>query len=495
MTKRNIYVRGVVTQYNNIYMNCNTKIVATISDLKCDVEFIRSLYEVGMNVVRINTAHASFEGSELILKNVRAVSEQIAILIDTKGPEIRTTICESKAGFNVELGQKLKIKGGVRETVSTAECLYVNDLNIVSEVPVGASLLIDDGDLKLDVIEKTDDYLLAEVMNSGVIKNFKSVNVPGVKIKLPSITPKDEEYIIWAIKNNVDFIAHSFVRHKKDVLSVQEILDRYESKIKIISKIENQEGVDNIEEILNHTYGVMVARGDLGVEIPAEQIPRIQRSIVNKCIQHKRPVIIATQLLQSMIVNPRPTRAEISDIANAIYQRTDAIMLSGETANGAYPVEAVRTMTAVANEIERSLDPISNVVYKNIANERSHYLAKSAVNATMSLPIKAIVIDTMSGRTARYFAAFRSPEPVFTVCYDKNVMRVLALSYGVNAIYQDTKIEHKGFLFEILSRLEAKQILDGDDLIVTVSGDFGVDYGPTCMEISQLSRLKAKHVY
>ena len=476
-------------------MNCNTKIVATISDLKCDVEFLRSLYEEGMNVVRINTAHASFEGSELIIKNVRAVSEHIAILIDTKGPEIRTSICETRAGFLVDSGQKIKVKGGDRDMVSTAECLYVNDLNIVSEVPVGASLLIDDGDLKLDIIEKTDEYLLAEVMNSGVIKNFKSVNVPGVKIKLPSITQKDEEYIIWAIKNDVDFIAHSFVRHKKDVLAVQEILDRYESNIKIISKIENQEGVDNIEEILNHTYGVMVARGDLGVEIPAEQIPRIQRTIVNKCIEHKRPVIIATQLLQSMIVNPRPTRAEISDVANAIYQRTDAIMLSGETANGAYPLEAVRTMRTVANEVEKSLEPISNIVYKNIINERSHYLAKSAVNATITLPIKAIVIDTVSGRTARYFAAFRSPKPVYAVCYDKKVMRVCALSYGVQAIYQESKVEHNAFLFEILSRLDAKQLLSADDLIVTVAGDSGANYGPTCMEISTLARLRAKYVY
>lgn len=476
-------------------MNCNTKIVATISDLNCEVEFIASLFEAGMNVVRINSAHATFEGATKILNNVRAVSEQIAILIDTKGPEIRTSRCETKGGFAIAYGETLVVKGGENETISTRDCLYVNDINIVSEVPVGASLLIDDGDLKLDVVEKTADSLITIVQNDGVIKNFKSVNVPGVKIKLPSITPKDKKYILWAIENDVDFIAHSFVRHEKDVQAVQSILDENNSKIKIISKIENQEGVDNLDEILKCSYGVMVARGDLGVEIPAEQIPRIQRMIVNKCIQHKRPVIIATQLLQSMITNPRPTRAEISDIANAIYQRTDAIMLSGETANGAYPVEAVKMMRTVAGEVEKSLEPITNIEFLNINNKTTHYLAKSAVSATLALPIEAIVVDTMTGRTGRYISAFRSPKPLYAVCYEKHTMRELALSYGVSAMYQDVKSNHSSFLFETLSRLEAKKLVEGDDMIVVVAGDFGANYGPTFMEISQLTRLKNKHLY
>ncbi len=476
-------------------MKCNTKIVATISDLKCDVEFIKQLYDAGMNVVRINTAHATPEGALKVVNNVRAVSEDIALLIDTKGPEIRTTRCETKEGFAVKLGDKIIIKGATSDTISSPDCLYVNDLNIVKEVPVGASLLIDDGDLKLDIIDKISEHLVAEVTNNGVIKNFKSVNVPGVKIKLPSITPKDEMFINWAIDNNIDFIAHSFVRHKDDVLSVQKILDAKNSDIKIISKIENQEGVDNLDEILQYTYGVMVARGDLGVEIPAEKIPRIQRVIVNKCIQNKRPVIIATQLLQSMITNPRPTRAEISDIANAIYQRTDAIMLSGETANGAYPVEAVKTMSAVAGEIEKSLDPIVDIKFQNIQNRVTAHLCTSAVNSTVALPVEAIVIDTMSGRTGRYMSAFRSPKPVYAVCYKKHVMRVLALSYGVRAIYQDKKTDHSNFLFEILSRLECRQYVKNEDLIVVVAGDFGAANGPTFMEINSLERLKSKHVY
>ncbi len=463
--------------------------------MNCEVEFIRELFNAGMSVVRINSAHATFEGAEKIVRNTRAVSEDIAILIDTKGPEIRTSKCETKEGFQVKLGDRIIIKGGTNDMISTPECLYVNDINIASEVPVGASMLIDDGDLKLDIIEVNSDHLVAEVQNNSVIKSAKSVNIPGVKIKLASITEKDEKFIHWAIEQDVDFIAHSFVRNKEDVQSVQNILNQHNSEIKIISKIENQEGVDNLDEILPLTYGVMVARGDLGVEIPAEQIPRIQRVIVNKCIQHKRPVIIATQLLQSMITNPRPTRAEISDIANAIYQRTDAIMLSGETANGAYPVEAVKTMCTVASEVEKGLDPIASLKFQNINNVVTEHLAKSAVDATMHLPIKALVIDTMSGRTARYFAAHRSSKPVYAVCYKQNTRRFMALSYGIRPLFQEKKTTHNNFLFESLSRLEAKELIKAEDMIVVVAGDFGAAYGPTFMEISHLNRLKNKHLY
>lgn len=479
----------------NMPKRCNTKIVATIADMNCDVEFLRELYQAGMTVVRINSAHASFEGAMKIVRNTRAVSDRIAILIDTKGPEIRTSKCEDSAGIPVATGEHLIVKGGTNESISNRECLYVNDLSIVKDVPVGASLLIDDGDIKLDVVDKTEDSLITVVQNRGVIKNFKSVNVPDVPISLPSITERDKAFILWAIENDLDFIAHSFVRSAQDVKAVQSILDEHGSTIKIISKIENREGVDNIDEILKHTYGVMVARGDLGVEIPAEQIPRIQRMIVSKCVEFKRPVIIATQLLQSMIKNPRPTRAEVSDVANAIYQRTDAIMLSGETANGDYPVEAVKTMRTVAYEVESSLNPITGIELRNVKNKITELLAKSAVAASIELPVKAIIIDTMSGRTGRYFSAFRSPKPVYAVCYKKHIMRAMSLSYGVEPIFQDKKTNHSDFLFEILSRVEAKGLLKGEDLVAVVAGDFGAAYGPTFMEISQLTRLKNKHLY
>ena len=300
-------------------------------------------------------------------------------------------------------------------------------------------------------------------------------------------------FIRWAIEMELDFIAHSFVRRKEDVLAVQKIIDEHNSPIKIISKIENQEGVDNIDEILDVTYGVMVARGDLGVEIPGEQIPKIQRNLVRKCVEYKKPVIIATQMLQSMITNPRPTRAEISDIANAIYQRTDAIMLSGETANGDYPVEAVQTMDRVAVEIEKDTLPIENINMVRINNEITAQLSRSAVRACINLPVKAVVIDTLSGRTGRYLSAFRGNKPVYAVCYRRHVMRELALSYGIYPEYQEPSFSRRNFLFNILTRLEEENVLTREDLIVVVGGDFGAAKGASFMEISNVLSLQNKY--
>ena len=317
-------------------MDKKTKIIATISDKHCEPEFIRALYEAGMNAARINSAHLTPEGATTIVENVRKVSEQIAIIIDTKGPEIRITGMAPgfEAGIPVSTGDIVRLRGTSEDLPSNNELIYLNDGHISRDVPAGSVILVDDGELELYVREKRGDELVCEVRNGGVIYGRKSVNIPGVAIDLPSVTERDARFINWAIDMDVDFIAHSFVRKKEDVLAVKELIKRRNSSIKIISKIENKEGVDNIDEILDETYGIMVARGDLGVEIPAEQIPVAQRLLVSKCIESKKPVIIATQMLHTMITHPRPTRAEISDVANAIYQRVDAVMLSGETANG-----------------------------------------------------------------------------------------------------------------------------------------------------------------
>ncbi|MFI3267733.1 MAG: pyruvate kinase [Rikenellaceae bacterium] len=476
-------------------MERRTKIVATISDRRCEVSFIRDLFEAGMNVVRINSAHVTPESALEVVKNVREVSDKIAILIDTKGPEIRTTKTEVDGGYSVDKGQQLTVKGCDDGTYTTENIIYVNYKNIVQDVPVDSSLLIDDGDIELKVIDKNNDELIVEVMNKGVIKSSKSLNIPNVSITLPSITERDEVFIKWAIENKLDFIAHSFVRRKEDVLAVQDIIDSMNSEIKIISKIENQEGVDNIEEILEYTYGVMVARGDLGIEIPGEQIPIIQRSLVRKCVENKKPVIIATQMLQSMITNPRPTRAEISDIANAIYQRTDAIMLSGETANGAYALEAVQTMDRVAKEIEKDTVTIVDVNLVRINNEITAQLSRSAVRASLNLPVKAIVIDTLTGRTARYLSAYRGAKTVYTVCYRKRTMRELALSYGIYPAHQEPSSSHCNFLFDSLSELEKQNKLDKEDIVVVVGGNFGSDSGASFMEISTVLNLEQKYYF
>ncbi len=284
-----------------------------------------------MNVVRMNTAHATKEGLRKIIANVRAVSPHIGILIDTKGPEIRTTAVDGHITYKE--GDVVKIFGRP-EMNSTHDIINLSYVDITKDVKVGDRLLIDDGAIAMTVMENTGPMLIARVENDGVMGSHKSVNIPGVHVNLPALTEKDINNINLAIDENIDFIAHSFVRSADDVKAVQTILSARHSDIKIISKIENQEGVDNIDEIIDASYGIMIARGDLGIEVPIEQIPGIQSMIIRKCREKRKPVIVATQMLHTMINNPRPTRAEVTDIANAIFSGTDALMLSGETASG-----------------------------------------------------------------------------------------------------------------------------------------------------------------
>ncbi len=466
-----------------------TKIVATISDKRCDVDFIRALYQAGINVARLNTAHMSPETAKNVIANIREVSESIAILIDTKGPEIRTS--SNGEEIPVEAGMRINIVGNPNGA-SGGNTVYVSYLKIANEVPVGNSILIDDGEIELKVIDKNDTTLFCEVVNCGTIKLRKSVNLPNVHISLPSLTEKDRAFVKFAIENNIDFIAHSFVRNKHDVLEIKEILEQYKSPIKIIAKIENQQGVDNIEEILDHAYGIMVARGDLGIEIPAQKLPNIQRRLVRKCIESKKPVIIATQMLHTMIEHPRPTRAEISDIANAIYERTDAIMLSGETAYGQYPLEAVQVMTSVAREVEEVQESEISLNLVRVNNEVTATLAKSAVRACSSLPIKAIIVDTLTGRTGRYLAAFRGRIPIYAICYKQHVMRELALSYGVEAVYMEPRTTHDHFLTDAISLMLEHRKIASEDMVLIIGGSFGPSNGATFMEISKVKNLIRK---
>ena len=463
----------------------HTKIIATISDKRCDIEFIQQLFDAGMNVVRLNTAHISTESALKMINNVRSVSDQIGILVDTKGPEIRTNGIPEP--INVHKGDIIKVKGGQGQ--SDHETIFVSYDTIQHEVPVGNQILIDDGDLALEVIEKSDEYLTCKVGNSGQIKNKKSINTPGVSVNLPSISQKDVEFIEFSAENDIDFIAHSFVRNKKDVLAVQNILDKFDSKIKIIAKIENLDGVNNIDEILQHAYGIMVARGDLGIEIPAEKIPSIQRKLIKKAVQQKKPVIIATQMLHSMIDNPRPTRAEVSDVATAIYDRTDAIMLSGETAYGSYPIESVKVMTKIAIEVESSKDRRNDLPIPRLDNETSAFLAEAAVLASKELKVTAIVTDTLTGKIARYIAAFRGALPIFAKCHNGRVKRELALSYGVfPSQIQSKKNKHKLIETSLLDLVERKLITE-KDTVVYVGGNFGVGGGTSFIEIASVERM------
>ena len=461
-----------------------TKIVASISDLRCDIDFLRELYNAGVNVMRINTAHATPDGIKNVINNIRAVSSQLAILIDTKGPEIRTTNVEDHIYFKT--GDAVRICGNPSET-TTRECINVSYSNFVHDLNIGNDVLIDDGELALKIVDKSDDTLYAIVQNDARLGNRKSVNVPGVHIELPALTEKDKTNIKLAIEENLDFIAHSFVRNKSDIKAVQDILDEYNSDIKIISKIENQEGVDNIDEIIEASYGIMIARGDLGIEVPIEKIPGIQRKIIRKCVIANKPVIVATQMLHTMINNPRPTRAEVTDIANAIYYRTDALMLSGETASGKYPIEAVKMMASIAeqaekdklreNDIEIPLDENSSV---------TEFLAKNAIKATELLSVKGIITDANTGKTARILSSYRGPNPVIALCHNEKLVRQLALSYGITPIYQADKKELKEEYKSALQMLLNKGFVNTDDKIVYLGGSFGEEGGTTFLEINNV---------
>jgi len=466
----------------------HTKIVATVSDQRCEVEFIRSLYKAGMNVVRLNSAHMVEEGFNRVVGNTRAVSNHIALLMDTKGPEIRTT--KTAQPLELKTGDRIKVMGNP-DGETTRECICLSYKNFVADMSVGGELLIDDGDLDLKVIEKHSDYLVCEALNNATLGSRKSVNVPGVRISLPSLTEKDRTSILYCIKNNLDFIAHSFVRCKQDVLDIQRILDEHNSPIKIIAKIENQEGIDNIDEILEVAYGIMIARGDLGIEVPQEKIPGIQRVLIRKCVEAKKPVIVATQMLHSMINNPRPTRAEVTDIANAIYYRTDALMLSGETAYGKYPVEAVATMTKIAAEAEKTKLAANDIRVPIVGNDLdvTSFLAKQAVKASSKLHVKAIITDSFTGRTARYLAAFRGTSTVYAICYHERLTRELALSYGVWAVYQEESKSEREYYFKALNELIKSGRITRSDMVAYLSGSFGEGGGTSFLEINNVGKV------
>jgi pyruvate kinase len=465
-----------------------TKIVATVSDQRCDEAFITSLFNAGMNVVRMNSAHLDRSGFDEIIRNVRAVSNRIGILMDTKGPEIRTTA--SDAPIPLKTGDKVIIRGAPLEK-TVPGVISVNYTHFAGELKTGDVILIDDGDLELKVIEKQSGSLRVEVLNDAVLGSRKSVNIPGVRINLPSLTGKDRQNILYAIENRIDFIAHSFVRNKQDVLDIQQILDEHHSPIKIIAKIENQEGVDNIDEILDAAYGIMIARGDLGIEVPQEKIPGLQRVLIRKCVAAKKPVIVATQMLHSMISNPRPTRAEVTDVANAIYYRTDALMLSGETAYGKFPVEAVRTMSTIAREAEKTKLQENDIRVPTPDDDLdvTSFLSKQAVKSSNKLQVKAIVTDSYSGRTARNLAAFRGKAPVFAICYKEQTTRELSLSYGVWAEYQAENNDSKQYFLDALNKLLQKQMISRDDMVAYLSGSFGEGGGTSFLELNKVSRI------
>jgi pyruvate kinase len=462
-----------------------TKIVATISDEKCDTKFLRQLYESGMDVVRLNTAHQEHGDALKVLKNVRKVSSRIGVLLDTKGPEMRITSVDEPV--QVKRGDLIKLKGTNRDKASSSSCLYVNYKDFVKDAPLEANILIDDGDIQLKVEKKKGDYLLCKSYDSGIIKSKKSINIPNVKINLPALSKKDKDFIKFSIDNNIDFIAHSFVRTKEDVFAIQRILDRHKSPIKIIAKIENKEGVDNIDEILDNVYGIMVARGDLAVEIPAEQVPFVQKNLIKKCIAKQKPIITATQMLHSMIKNSRPTRAEVSDVANAILDGTDAIMLSGETAFGDYPFASVKTMSKIALETEKGIRLPAIIPLYQSEETVTSYLCQSAVRIAQDLGIKEIIVNSDIAFSSELIASYRGSVPVSVKCSNERRVRELSLTYSVSAHYIK-KMSNVSLLKQTLKILLRIKKVRKNDLVLYLFNNLDSRSTANSIEIFKVSK-------
>ena len=455
-----------------------TKIICTLGPSTDKGDVLRELIANGMNVARFNFSHGSYEEHGGRLANLKALREElgkpVAALLDTKGPEIR--LKEFKNGVEMlEAGQTFTLT--TREVEGTKEICSITYKDLPHDVHEGGTIMLDDGLIMLRIEKVTDTDITCTVLNNGKIKTKKGVNVPGVHLSMPYLSQKDREDIIFGVQNGFDFIAASFVRTAQDVYDIRNLLNEYDSNIRIIAKIENREGVNNIDSILAAADAVMVARGDLGVEIDFTELPGIQKSVIDRSFSFGKPIVTATQMLDSMMVNPRPTRAEISDVANAIYDGTSAIMLSGETAAGAYPVEALKTMSAIAERTEnephyrdeRFKDAAHGQISVSDATAHAACLTARDVNAA------AIVTVSESGNTARLLSKYRPTQPIIACVMDEQVQRQLSLSWGITSLLMGPA-KSTDELIEMSTALAQKNgyLHNGELAVVTAGVPVGV---------------------
>lgn len=474
-----------------------TKIVCTIGPSSEAPEMLKKLITAGMNVARLNFSHGDFEEHGSRINNIRAVAEELgtntAILLDTKGPEIRTGKLKEEP---IELIQDEHIILTTEEILGDAKRISITYVDLPKDVHIGSTILVDDGLIGLRVVSVEGTEIKCLIVNGGTLKSKKGVNVPGVSISLPGITEKDRADIIFGIQQGVDFVAASFVRKAVDVLEIRALLEEYDAKhIQIISKIENQEGVDNLDEILEVSDGLMVARGDLGVEIPAEEVPLVQKMMIKKCNFAGKPVITATQMLDSMQRNPRPTRAEASDVANAIFDGTDAIMLSGETAAGKYPVESVQTMSRIAERAESALEYREILVKQSLAQQTTvtEAISQAVANSALDLDAKAIITATESGYTARMISKYRPKAPIIAVTPIPQVMRRLALIWGVVTVQGEVaRSTDEMFEMAVEACVNTGHIHLGDLVVITAGVPVGRSGTTNLIKVHHVGELVAK---
>lgn len=455
-----------------------TKIVCTMGPSTADDNVLRQLMLSGMNVARQNFSHGDHESHKKVFEQVKRIREElglpVASLLDTKGPEVRV---KQFAGGKAELKTGADFILTTREVEGNEEMVSITYKNLAGDIEVGTRILADDGliEFKVTDIAETEGGcdIVCKVVHGGILSNNKSCNFPGVKLSMPYLSERDKSDILFGIETGFDFIAASFVGTDDDIMEIRKLLDdNGGSDIKIIAKIENQEGVDNIDDILRVSDGIMVARGDMGVEIPFEEIPRIQKVLIEKGYRAGKQVITATQMLDSMIKNPRPTRAETTDVANAIYDGTSAIMLSGETAAGLYPVEAVRTMAKIAETTENNINYAKRfrdrheVMSENVTNAISH----AAVTTALDLKAKAILTVTKTGSTAKFLSKFRPNRPILSCTTSERTWRQLNLSWGVVPLMAEEKQSTDELFAHAVDCAQKKGLLETGDLVVITAG-------------------------
>jgi pyruvate kinase len=449
------------------------KIVCTIGPACNSYSTLKTLAEYGMNVARLNFSHGTHDSHAAALKTIRSVEKKIgtpiAVMLDTKGPEIRTGLLKKHVTVQLKEGSDFILRFTHED--GDISGVYIDHETLAKEVHAGQYIYIDDGAIQLQVGDISDTGIRCRVITGGELGERKGVNIPGANLSVPTLTEKDTEDLVWAVKHDVDFVAVSFVRSADDIKKVRRVMDDNNgSSIKIIAKIETKQSVDDLEEILTESDGLMIARGDLGVEINTEDVPLVQKHIIEKCRRCGKPVIVATQMLDSMIRNPRPTRAEASDVANAIFDGTDAVMLSGETAGGKYPIEAIKIMDKIVCRAERESfewqKTITTVELNNAADAVSH----AAKIASESLDASAILSITMSGSTARAVSKYRPDCPIIAATSLITTWRGLSIVWGVQPVMAELTNELESSLKSALTVLVGKQMLKKNDVVVITAG-------------------------